>query len=424
MKGWVAGSRYTDQPYMPVAGRICLALCLATGIGCGDEVPRYAGEVGARDPAPLGSLVGKLLTSNVGDDTLSVLDPGTPGPAARLPVGSNPVELEGPHHLSADPAGRFVYLNLSMAVAGSGGGPHGFHGLGDTPGYVVKLDTATGREVARVRVEPNPGDNTLSADGRTLYVTHYDEKRWRSEGADAQLVLVDVERMAITARRPLCPAAHGVRLSADGQTLYSTCGPDELAVVDLRDSSLPLRRIPVPGGLVGGKACQRCPYALGVAPDGSVWVSSLGPGSVGRGSVDVFDPAREGGSFDPQRRVVFTGRPVFAEFIPGPAGPGDYRALVPEQQAPGDRLHLLRAAGPGAAPISEAVIELPARDCLNAHMALVAAGGQRAQLICEGDHTGPGSLLWLDLAGRAVLAATTTGVFPDGIVLVPGVPTP
>jgi hypothetical protein len=409
---------------MPLGGRIWAALTLLSAIGCGGEVPKYAGEVGARDPAPLGSLVGKLLTSNVGDDTLSVLDARTPGPAARLPVGANPVELEGPHHLSADPAGRFVYLNLSMAVAGSGGGPHGFHGLGDTPGYVVKLDTATGKEVARVRVEPNPGDNTLAADGRTLYVTHYDEKRWRSDGADAQLLVLDVERMVITARRALCPAAHGVRLSADGQTLYSTCGPDELAVVDLRDPSLPLRRVPVPGGLVGGKACQRCPYALGVAPDGSVWVSSLGPGSAGRGSVDVFDPSREGGSFDPQRRIGFTGRPVFAEFVRGPGGATDYQAVVPEQQAPGDRLHLYRSAGPGAAPIGEAVIDLPPADCLNAHMALVAEGGQRAQLVCEGDHKGPGTLVWLDLAGRGVLGATTTGVFPDGIVLVPGVPAP
>ena len=416
--------------------RVLLGLLLIPHIGCGDEVPKYGADPALRDPPGLGSLVGKILTSNAGDDTLSVLDPAAPGsPAGRLPVGFNPVELEGPHHLAADPSGRFVYLNLSLAVASSGGGPHGVHGLGDLPGFVLKLDTATGREVGRVRVDPNPGDNTLGPDGRTLYVTHYDELRWRRDAADAALAVVDVERMVVTARRPLCPAAHGVRLSGDGGALYATCGPDELAVLDLRDPALPVRRVPIPGGVVGGKSCQRCPYALAVAPDGTVWVSSLGAGTTGRGSVDVYDPEREGGSFDPARRITFTGRPMFAAFLPSldPSVPGMYQALIPEQAAPGDRLHVYRAAGAGAAAVSESVIELPPAQCLNVHMLAVHEGGAAsgslaatpasgsitAHLICEGDHVGPGNFVWLDLTARTVLGSSSIGVFPDGLVLVP-----
>ena len=74
----------------------------------------YGADPFVRDPAPIGSLAGKILTTNFGDDTLSVLDPALPGPARRLVVGFNPIELEGPHHIAADPTGKYVYVNLSL----------------------------------------------------------------------------------------------------------------------------------------------------------------------------------------------------------------------------------------------------------------------------------------------------------------------
>lgn len=399
------------------------------GTACRDEVPVYGADPYGRDPAPIGSLAGKILTTNFGDDTLSVLDPAQPGPARRLVVGLNPVELEGPHHIAADPTGRYVYVNLSISVATSGSGPHGVHGLGDQPGYVLKLDVATGREVGRARVDANPGDNTLSPDGGTLYVTHYFEIGWRRMGADSNLVVLDTATMTVRQRRPLCPAAHGVRLSADGRTLFATCATDELAVVDLSDPALPVQRVPIPGGVTGTTGCQRCPYAVAVAPDGSAWVSSLGPnnGSNGRGSVDVFMPAAQpgaAGAFRPDRQLLLGGRPIFAAFAPLPEVPGGYLAYVPEQAGPGDRLNVLRVDGPEGPSVRLEPLALEPGQCLNAHMLLVAPGGAAAQLICEGDHRGPGSFLWLDLPGRRVLGVAATGVFPDGLALVPGTGAP
>jgi hypothetical protein len=315
-----------------------------------------------------------------------------------------------------------VYVNLSLSVSGSGSGPHGAHGLGDQPGYVLKLDVATGREVGRARVDANPGDNTLSADGGTLFVTHYNDIGWRSMNADSNLVVLDTATMSLRQRRALCPAAHGVRRSADGRTLFATCATDELAVVDLSDPALPVRRVPIPGGLPGTKGCVRCPYAVAVAPDGSVWVSSLGPnnGTIGRGSVDVFVPAADGGAFRPDRQLLLAGRPIFAAFAPLPDMPGGYLAYVPEQIGPGDRLHVLRVDGPDAPSVRLEPLALEPGQCLNAHMLLIAPGGMSGQLICEGDRTGPGSFLWLDLPGRRVLGVAATGVFPDGLALVPG----
>ena len=136
--------------------------------------------------------------------------------------------------------------------------------------------------------------------------------------------------------------------SLAGKILTTNFADDTLSVLD---PALPVRRVPLPGGAPGTTGCQRCPYAVAVAPDGSAWVSSLGPnnGSAGRGSVDVFVPGPEGntgGAFQPDRQLLLSGRPIFSAFSPLPDVPGSYLAYVPEQAGPGDRLHVLRVDGP------------------------------------------------------------------------------
>jgi hypothetical protein len=367
-------------------------------------------------------MLGKIVTSNNGDDTLSIVDPATVGPAQRLPVGFNPVELEGPHHLSVDPAGRFIYLNLSLAVMGSGSGPHGSHGSGMLPGWVLKLDTTSGREVARAVVESNPGDNVLSADGKTLYVTHYDVPLWfkgvgpdrNIRDGDSKLVVIDTETMAVKAKVPICPAAHGVRLSPDETRLYATCGPDEIAVVTL--PAMTVRRVPLIPGSVEGGTCIRCPYALSVAPDGVVWVSSTGSDFGGRGALHLFDPTLPGdGDFDQAATVQYRGGAMFAAFV---GTKESYRAYLPERggRAGGDQIHIYEPQPRGQPPRELGTIPLTRPDCQNAHMVL--AEGTRGHLICEGDQVRPGTFVWLDLEARSVLGSVPIGVFPDGLALV------
>jgi hypothetical protein len=161
-------------------------------------------------------------------------------------------------------------------------------------------------------------------------------------------------------------------------------------------------------------------------------VSNLGPngGTGGRGSVEVYDPTLPNpngvsgpattGAFDPMRRIDMRGRPIFAAFMTMDAtGGAGYRAVLPEQAGPGDAVHIVSSGAVGVAPAALLEISLDSLTCLNAHMMLIDAGGTRAQLICEGDHRGPGSVVWLDLAAGAVLGAVPAGVFPDGLVLVP-----
>jgi hypothetical protein len=391
---------------------------------CGkSEKPIFHGAAFDTDPPAPGPLNGLFLTTDNGSDVLSAVDPSTRKVRFTIPVGFIPVELEGPHHLAVDPAGRFVYINLSEAVAGSGTGPHGSHGTGTIPGFVLKLSTKDGSQVAFAQVDPNPGDLTVSPDGKTIYVTHYDlVKLGKMTPAnprlgDSNLVVIDAATMSVTKRVALCPAAHGVRLTPDGKTLYSTCGADEIAIVDLTNPALTPIRKTLAANLTESPTCTRCPYALTIAPDATVWVSSLGPGAGtagGNGGLDIYDPAQ--GDFDPARSATFArGRGLFAAFQGTAAS---YQAYVPEQNPAGDRVHVYSVVT-GQPRVEGTAIALDRATCLNAHMLTLSADGASGFLVCEGDHVGPGTFTFLDLRAPAVTSSTPLGVFPDGLVLIP-----
>jgi YVTN family beta-propeller protein len=396
-----------------VVAKTTLAFALVF-VACGNDVPVYQGPDFNSDPTPPGPMNGRIVTTNNGDDTLSVVDPGSARVLWRIPVGFIPVELEGPHHVSADPLGQFFFVNLSEAVVGSGSGPHGQHGSGTQPGYTLKLDAQNGVLAGYATVDPNPGDNTISADGKTLYVTHYDLLKW-ALGArlgdfrmgDSTLAIIDTATMNVRMKVPICPAAHGLRLSADGMTAYATCGPDEIAVVSTQ--TFAVQRVLLPGIPQESSSCEHCPYALGVAPDGTVWVSSLGlaGGGMGGGGVDIYNPAT--GAFDPTKAISYSGRAVFASFTHS-ATP--YKAYVPEQGFI-DRVHVYQG-GQEMGAIS------PTHDqCFNAHMVIVSDDDRWGYLICEGDHAGPGTFALLDLQALSVVNFAPLGVFPDGEGYIP-----
>lgn len=398
----------------------------AAGIACStNEKPSFTAPDFKSDPSPPGPFKGMFLTTDNGSDLLSAVDPVTRAVKWSIPVGFNPVELEGPHHITPDPAGQFVYLNLTEAVAGSGSGPHGSHGTGTIPGFVLKLRTSDGIQVAFAQVDPNPGDLVTSPDGKTLYVTHYDLVKLGKgvqagdlRQADSNLVVIDTATMTVTTRVPICPAAHGTRLSADGRTLYASCLTDEIAVVDVSKPTFPVQRVLLPNS-TETPSCSHCPFALGVAPDGAVWVSSLGPGggTTGKGSVDVYDPVAK--AFDPGRTINFCGRTLFPAFAPGPGSSSGYLAYVPEQGPCGDSLHVYQSGAPGQPAPEVGRIRFARADCFNAHILNLSADAKTGYLVCEGDHLGPGSFAFLDLQALTTTLSVPLAVFPDGLALVP-----
>jgi len=398
-------------------------------LSCGGrEIPVFSGPGFDTDPPRPGPLNGRIVATDNGDDTLAVCDPTQRRMMWQVPVGFIPVELEGPHHVSASPLGDFFYFNLSEAVTGSGSGPHGAHGTGTQPGFVLKMEAQTASLVKWAQVDPNPGDNTISPDGKTVYATHYDLIKWtryyQMSPPDPSLIsmfystlaVIDADTMNVQKKVPICFAAHGLRTSADGQVAYSTCGPDQIAVIRLSEPGLPVTRVPLTAQSTEGPSCDRCPYGLNVAPDGTVWVGDLGPngGGSGGGDVRVYDPAL--GAFDPARVAPVNGRALFAAFTHAPSG---WRVYVPEQGFQ-DFVRIYDPKARGQAPVEVGHIGPFARnDCLNAHMILISDDDKTGYLVCEGDHVGPGRLVLLDLSAGSMIVSIPIGVFPDGIALIP-----
>jgi DNA-binding beta-propeller fold protein YncE len=407
---------------MGMSARTCfpVALLLTAAAGCGQDIPVFHTNAFSSDPMPVGVARGQMVTTNNGEDTLSVIDPAGHREVGRIPVGFIPAELEGPHHVACDPMGRFILVNLSEAVAGSGSGPHGAHGTGTMPGYLLKVDPSNGRTVAFLGVDPNPGDNTINSDGSRAFVTHFNLNQWIAardiRAADARLYVVDTASMNWVARVPICPAAHGVRLSHDEKTVYATCAPSEIAVVDLTSSSYPVRRVTLPGHTETLGSCDRCPYAIGVAPDSRVWVSSLGEtNGAQNGGLDIYDPATgqflQTGGFP----ANYLGGAMFAAFSHKLTAAGGFTAYVPEQGIDGDRIHVYTVASPGAMPTASASIELPRSACFNAHIMSISDDDATGYVVCEGDHMNPGTFVFVDLATGHVSLSLPIGVFPDGL---------
>jgi hypothetical protein len=360
---------------------------------------------------------GFLITTNNGDDTLSWIDLVTLAPKLTLPVGLNPVELEGPHHITTSLDGKFIFVGVTETFPTNASGPHGSHGSGAVPGYVLKIRVSDGAVVGQVRVDRSPGDLILSPDGTKVYVSHFDIKRILDQtaagGTEASkfsgIAVIDTATMTRTALVMVCPAEHGMTTNAAGTKLYVSCyGNDSVAVVDLTQATLPSVVVPAganPGEIPGNQSYQ--PYAATMSSDGKfVWFSCWGSGDI-----RAFDTATN--TFDPTRVVHTGGFPVFGDAF------GD-RMIFGRQS--GDPLnhddHVFLVGSDGS---QVADWFYPPTQCINAHMVKKIPGQPgKGALLCEGDHVHGGSALRIDLGTGAVEATSAVGVFPDGEAFVGG----
>src|SRR5262249_24096782 len=154
------------------------------------------------------------------------------------------------------------------------------------------------------------------------------------------------------------------------------CFNDRMAVVDLVDPTHPVTLLPVidnPGTALL-PSCQ--PYAMTVPPDGgSVWVSCFEDGRVVR-----YDTGAR--AMDPTTVLDVGGRAVFGAFT------SDGKTLFLAHQAP-DGISVIDAA----TGTSTANIPFDPAVCQNAHGVKLANGDRDMLVVCEGDHSGPGTLV-------------------------------
>lgn len=352
------------------------------------------------------------IVSDSLSDTLSVLDLATGERLGSYPAGREPVTIDGPHHVVADPARGSVFIGLSYPVDASSLGPHASHGASVIPGYVQKLALDDMRVLGQVRVDPNPGDIVLSQDGKRLVVSHFDLQRAVAspanlEAARATLAVLDPEAVlpvgsATPKRVPICIAPHGIALSRpDGARAFVACyGEDALAIADLTDPSAEIKRVPV-GGDASLYSPVYGPYTAVMSPDGA----SIAVSNTVSKDVRFFDVASE--TFDPARTIKTVGVPFFTAF----SADGS-RIFIPTQQ-----------------PDAIAVIDFTQGNTEIASRLFAAGECERPHLVelhdeatlfvvCEGDWKNPGRVLKLDPGSLETISSAEVGVYPDGLVRV------
>ncbi len=350
---------------------------------------------------------GRLLVTNNLEDTASFFDVAKIGESpfpelARVPVGINPIEVEGPHHAAIDPAGKFFYVGFSNNTPGVASGPHASHGSSDVNGSVLKIRASDNRTVGNARVDRNPGDLTLSADGKLLAVSHFDQLRiaesltGEAPDPDARVLIIQTETMNIQARVKVCPAPHGVLFSKDAKRIYVACYSDEVAIIALDVPGYPVTRVKVAANAGDAFRAIYQPYALAESPlTGDVFISC--PAS---GEVRVLAAATL--TIDAARTRLVGGSPFLSAFS------ADGNTLwVPHQGD--DRISDLDPT----TGTQRRQLTPPKDGCTNIHSVLPTPDGKFLIAVCEGFHVTAGSIVVLDTATGATLSVTPVGVYPD-----------
>jgi YVTN family beta-propeller protein len=350
-----------------------------------------------------------LVTDSL-SDTVSVVDLASGERTDVRPVGRNPVDLDGPHHLAIDPMRGEAFIALSYPVTGTKG-PHAEHGSATVPGFVQRLSLADLRPLGQVRVEANPGDLVVSADGSRIVVSHFDLERAIDNPTDlaaarASIAVIDARSVVPTGSPrptfvPTCVAPHGLALLGErGSLAFVACyGEDRLAIVDLDASPPSVEHVDVGPGVSGFGSPMYGPYVALLSPDeASVVVSNTA-------SKDVrfFDVATR--SFDLERTIVTEGAPYF------PAFDASARWLAIPTQAP-DALVVVDLEGTEPSRLRS----FGSDECDRPHA--VVPDGDGWAVVCEGDRKQHGSVVRLD-ASLATVARAEVGLYPDTIVSVP-----
>ena len=352
-------------------------------------------------PVAAGTLVG--LVTNSYSDTISVVDLRSHQVVAERPVGRNPIDLDGPHHLAFDPVRGELFVALSYPAGTASPGLHAAHASSERPGYVQRLRLRDLAILDDRRVDPNPGDVMFDPVSRELVVSHFnlntalsaDAGEARGTLAWFALTVNASDAPPFATKKATCRAPHGLRASADGSAFFVACyGDDTVAKVSTATHEV-VATWPVGGGGLPGRVTYG-PYSVALSPDGS----RLAVGCTDSKDVRILD-ATTG-------RLLATLPADGAAFFPS-WDAGGATLAVPVQTP--DAVLFFDETAPNTFVKSHTVRFDAA--CTKPHE-LRPLDDVTVAVVCEGDHVAPGSIGFVTTSG--VAATVPVGVYPDRLL--------
>lgn len=337
------------------------------------------------------------------DDTVSVVDLESMSVVGTTPIGRDPVEIDGPRHLTwnAEETTFYTVLSYPHEVIS----PHVAEAGGSTrAGYVQRLSATDLRPLGEARAGERAGDLALAADGSQLAVTHYDTLR-SLEGetlADrrSDMVLIDqptqmASGTALSWRAPACVAPSALAYGKQNDRAFVVCtGEDAVGVMDTRQGAL-ISLTPSADPTLN-KPFKPWTIALD-GPRERLLVANQQVNTV-----DVF-------SAEDNPRLLSSARvgavPFHATWV------GEAEFIVALQRPNG----AARVSATDGALLAEA--SYSASECENPSEPQLLADG-RLFLVCEGDHYSRGALVQLDSETLAIVQRVELGLYPERMAVV------
>jgi YVTN family beta-propeller protein len=384
--------------------RSCLLVAVSCAVAaCGDETPP-AEKI---DPFPSRRLelsgTGTTLgfVANRLSDSVSVIDLDAMSVIATVPVGRDPVDIDGPRQLVLDRDAGLAYLLLSYPLTVES--PHvATEGDGLRMGYVQALSLHDLSVQGERRLNYKPFELALSADAGELAISHFDTVRSLQGGSlearRATIAFVApptslVGSAAEVRSLSLCVTPAALAYGSDRSRLFVACtGEDALFVVD---TTRPAAITSVTAGAFDANQ----PFALVPDPTRERLVLS----NQVAGTVVVF-------SMQDQPEVLTTthlvGVPAFAGWL------SSSEFVVPTRDPSG----AARVDAVSGAILAET--EYAVADCDRASEATLLADG-RLMLVCEGTPYQPGSLVQINRETLEIETVLELGLEPARLAVLP-----
>jgi DNA-binding beta-propeller fold protein YncE len=383
--------------------KLLLLAVASTAIACSGSEPSGSAEysgIAYPDRRPSFELGEHRLgyVANRSSDSISVLDLDDMTLLGTVPVGRDPVDIDGPRHVQLDVENGLAYVVLSYPFSDKS--PHALtEGEQQRFGYVQALNLTDLSVAGELRVDADADDVAFSAANGVLAVSHYDT--FRSLNTDpalrrANLILVDdakaIATSDATARRiSLCVAPLATALNEDGTRAYVACtGEDAIAIVDTESGELL-------GNVPAGEAAVNKPYAIAVDSTRERLLTSNQVAS----TISIFELSDEPSLLSTLR---VPGIPQHATWI------ADSTLAVALQEPSGAALF-----DADSGELLQQIVYTEA-DCQHAAEFSVTRDA-RVRLVCSGSFYSPGAVVEVDPTTLEILSSVSVGIYPERMTI-------